>query len=405
MSYNQRGAAAAQSQTVRPMSARGWREILVCATVLAVTLRPFPALANIGLPMVAVFLPPAWFALIPIIIIESAYGVWRFRMAASPTYAAVETANCISTLIGLPITWVVLALGQLLLFGWLPEFSMAHRFVGRDRTERALAGRHGDGAHGSIRFEAISLSSDQVGQELSGGSGFREPLRATGFNNACFLYGALMQAGPWGVFAHHVTNSSLVYAMLVQCLLAGWELLNGREDSNAFFDFCLLVPVVTLINKDIAGYTTDLPTTLTLLQAMSVLYCFLTSRDSSSMVSALSRGEYHGAGYAGGVFQIWQHSLCRRRVGACDGLVATAFAGNGLFEVETRSFGSARNRRTRTVVGRSRNRIEWIPHVSRRSGSDARGLARPAGACARRIRPDRSFHARNGNAPWFDSRP
>jgi hypothetical protein len=107
-----------------------------------------------------------------------------------------------------------------------------------------------------------------------------------GFNNACFLYGALMQAGPWGVFAHHVTNSSLVYAMLVQCLLAGWKLLNGREDSNAFFDFCLLVPVVTLINKDIAGYTTDLPTTLTLLQAMSVLYCFLTSRDSSSMVSA-----------------------------------------------------------------------------------------------------------------------
>ena len=74
--------------------------------------------------------------------------------------------------------------------------------------------------------------------------------------------------------------------MLVQCLLAGWKLLNGREDSNAFFDFCLLVPVVTLINKDIAGYTTDLPTTLTLLQAMSVLYCFLTSRDSSSMVSA-----------------------------------------------------------------------------------------------------------------------
>jgi len=138
VSYNQRGAAAAQSQTVRPMSARGWREILVCATVLAVTLRPFPALANIGLPMVAVFLPPAWFALIPIIIIESAYGVWRFRMAASPTYAAVATADCISTLIGLPVTWVVLALGQLLLFGWLPEFSMAHRFVGRDRTERAL---------------------------------------------------------------------------------------------------------------------------------------------------------------------------------------------------------------------------------------------------------------------------
>jgi hypothetical protein len=79
--------------------------------------------------MVAVFLPPAWFALIPIIAIESAYGVWRFRVAVGPGCSAVATANCISTLIGLPVTWAVLALGQLLLVGrlaeWLAEFSMA----------------------------------------------------------------------------------------------------------------------------------------------------------------------------------------------------------------------------------------------------------------------------------------
>ena len=108
------------------MRARGWCEILVCATAAFVlALWPLPVLANIGLPMVAIFLPPAWFALIPIIFIESAYGVWRFRTAAVPTCAAMATGNCISTLIGLPVTWVVLALGQLLLFGWLPEFAMA----------------------------------------------------------------------------------------------------------------------------------------------------------------------------------------------------------------------------------------------------------------------------------------
>ena len=55
----------------------------------------------------AVFLPPASFALIPIILIESAYGVWRFRTAAKPTCAAMATANCMSTLIGLPVMWVV----------------------------------------------------------------------------------------------------------------------------------------------------------------------------------------------------------------------------------------------------------------------------------------------------------
>ena len=108
------------------MRARGRWAILVCGTIaFAVALGPLPALANIGLPMVAVFLPPAWFALVPIIAIESAYGVWRFRIATGPTWAAVATANCISTLIGLPVTWVVLALGQLVLFGWLPEFSIA----------------------------------------------------------------------------------------------------------------------------------------------------------------------------------------------------------------------------------------------------------------------------------------
>ena len=66
--------------------------------------------------MIAVYLPPAWFALIPIILIESAYGIWRFKTPTAPTVAVVATANCVSTLVGLPVTWILLALGQTFLF-------------------------------------------------------------------------------------------------------------------------------------------------------------------------------------------------------------------------------------------------------------------------------------------------
>jgi hypothetical protein len=67
-----------------------------------------PVLANIGLPIVAVYLPPAWLALVPIIFVESGYGAWRYRFSFGRTLAAQAIANCISTLIGIPITWLVL---------------------------------------------------------------------------------------------------------------------------------------------------------------------------------------------------------------------------------------------------------------------------------------------------------
>src|SRR5262249_39059902 len=74
------------------------------------------ASANAGLPMVALVLPPAWFALVPIIAIETAYGVWRFRTSARSTWLGVTVANCVSTLIGLPVTWAVLVLAEGIVF-------------------------------------------------------------------------------------------------------------------------------------------------------------------------------------------------------------------------------------------------------------------------------------------------
>jgi hypothetical protein len=74
-----------------------------------------PILANAGLPMVIVFLPPAWLALVPIIVIESAYGAWRLKLHAGRALAAQSVANCVSTLIGIPVTWLVLVLIEFVL--------------------------------------------------------------------------------------------------------------------------------------------------------------------------------------------------------------------------------------------------------------------------------------------------
>jgi hypothetical protein len=77
-----------------------------------------PVLANIGLPMVAVYLPPAWLALLPIIFIESVYGTWRYNFPFGRSLTAQSIANCFSTLIGIPITWVILVLVEFVTVDW-----------------------------------------------------------------------------------------------------------------------------------------------------------------------------------------------------------------------------------------------------------------------------------------------
>lgn len=71
-----------------------------------------PMLADMGLPMVAVYLPAAWLALVPIILIEAAYGSLRYHLYFPRAVLAQAAANSLSTLIGIPITWSVLVLLQ-----------------------------------------------------------------------------------------------------------------------------------------------------------------------------------------------------------------------------------------------------------------------------------------------------
>jgi hypothetical protein len=84
--------------------------------VLALIYSPL-LLADAGLPMVAVYLPVAWLALLPIIFIEAGYGVWRLKLPFGRALLAQAAGNCVSTLIGIPITWLILAIIEWLVLG------------------------------------------------------------------------------------------------------------------------------------------------------------------------------------------------------------------------------------------------------------------------------------------------
>ncbi|MBX3486747.1 MAG: hypothetical protein KF798_02435 [Candidatus Paracaedibacteraceae bacterium] len=83
-----------------------------------------PAHANAGLPMLFVIWPIFLFALIPVILIESL--VFKFKMPElkwKSIFSSVGIANIISTVIGIPITWVVLVLIQLITPGGQGTYS------------------------------------------------------------------------------------------------------------------------------------------------------------------------------------------------------------------------------------------------------------------------------------------
>ena len=46
----------------------------------AVALSPGHAFANMGVPMIGLFLPPAWCLLLPIIVLEAAVGRWKWQI-------------------------------------------------------------------------------------------------------------------------------------------------------------------------------------------------------------------------------------------------------------------------------------------------------------------------------------
>lgn len=94
-----------------------WRRYCIWLAAVWVAFAPIQAAANIGLPMIAVFLPPLWVALIPIILVESAIVAKGARVPFGTSVGAVALANVVSTIVGVPVLWFLLATIELLCCG------------------------------------------------------------------------------------------------------------------------------------------------------------------------------------------------------------------------------------------------------------------------------------------------
>ena len=78
---------------------------------------PATASANIGLPMVALFLPPMWLALVAIIAVESLIMARLCGTSFRKVVIPVTYGNAVSTIIGIPLVWFLLAVAELVCCG------------------------------------------------------------------------------------------------------------------------------------------------------------------------------------------------------------------------------------------------------------------------------------------------
>lgn len=88
-------------------------KLLVTFVVLALTIMPTPAHANAGLPMLVVVWPTMWVLFLPIVLVEAAVAMKVLSIDFVHAAQIAGVANLVSTLVGLPITWVLLLIVEL----------------------------------------------------------------------------------------------------------------------------------------------------------------------------------------------------------------------------------------------------------------------------------------------------
>ena len=72
------------------------------------SLRPLLVLADAGIPMIAVTFPAMVVALVPVIAMEALLIRQRVVYKPWPIFRATAAANLVSTIVGIPLTWLAL---------------------------------------------------------------------------------------------------------------------------------------------------------------------------------------------------------------------------------------------------------------------------------------------------------
>ena len=93
------------------------RTTVVGPLSVAMLMASAPAHANIGVPMIAVFLPALWLSLVPVIFVEAWVIARWLPLTPRRAVSGAAIGNVLSTLIGIPVMWMFLATGQLVLAG------------------------------------------------------------------------------------------------------------------------------------------------------------------------------------------------------------------------------------------------------------------------------------------------
>jgi len=86
----------------------------LCVLLLCI---PVEASANAGVPMIFLVMPALGFSLIPIVIIEAIYLSKKLELTLASAAKTVTISNVVSTLVGIPLTWFLLVLVQMLVGG------------------------------------------------------------------------------------------------------------------------------------------------------------------------------------------------------------------------------------------------------------------------------------------------
>jgi hypothetical protein len=94
-----------------------WQRYSAQVALALGVLAPATAEANIGLPMVVLFLPPMWLALVPIILLEAAVISRGKGIPFKTSVGGTALANVASTIVGVPLLWFVLATIELICCG------------------------------------------------------------------------------------------------------------------------------------------------------------------------------------------------------------------------------------------------------------------------------------------------
>jgi hypothetical protein len=78
---------------------------------------PASSYADIGLPMIAVFLPPMWIAFVPVVLVEAFVLKKTLTITRANGLRASFLGNLATTVAGVPLVWMILAVIEMLCCG------------------------------------------------------------------------------------------------------------------------------------------------------------------------------------------------------------------------------------------------------------------------------------------------